>query len=321
MPPVPHSPFQVAAVQAAPVFMDRQASVAKACELIAAAAARGARLAVFPEAFVPGYPDWVWSVPAGKRAVHNAMYAELLAASVRVPDESTRALGDAARRAGIHVAIGVNERGGAGGGSLFNTIVFFGPDGAPLGVHRKLVATGGERLVWAQGDASTLSVFDTPVGRIGALTCWENYMPLARFAMYAQGVQVYLAPTWDRGEPWGSTLRHIAREGGVYVVGCGMALRRADIPDRFEWRAGYPESAEWINAGDSAIVHPSGALLAGPAHQVEDILLAEVDLRETLGFKSRFDPTGHYGRPDLFTVTVRRGSPAALEWDFGTDPA
>ncbi len=175
--------------------------------------------------------------------------------------------------------MGVTERDtAASGASLYNTLLYFSPEGVLMGKHRKLVPTGGERLVWAQGDGSTLEVYDTPLGKIGGLICWENYMPLARYTMYAWGTQIYIAATWDRGEPWLSTLRHIAKEGRVYVIGCCIAMRQADIPDRFEYKGKfYSGSREWINEGDSAIVNPDGEFIAGPVRMKEEILYAEVD--------------------------------------------
>jgi nitrilase len=208
------------------------------------------------------------------------------------------------------VAMGVTERDtAASGASLYNTLLYFSPDGTLMGKHRKLVPTGGERMVWAQGDGSTLEVYDTPLGKIGGLICWENYMPLARYTMYAWGTQIYIAATWDRGEPWLSTLRHIAKEGRVYVIGCCIALRRADIPDRFEYKEKfYSGSREWINEGDSAIVNPDGEFIAGPVRMKEEILYAEVDPAQMRGPKWMLDVAGHYARPDVFELIVHRKS-------------
>ncbi|MEP6732512.1 MAG: carbon-nitrogen hydrolase family protein, partial [bacterium] len=226
MPYTPGRPFLVAAVQMSPVFLDRDATIDRACEAIDAAAKRGARLVVFPEALVPGYPLWVWSIAAGQTQALRALYVELLDQSMTIGDEATNRLCEAARAANVHVAIGINERNAESSGtSLFNSLLFIGADGRVLGVHRKLVPTAGERLVHAQGDGSSLVAYDTSLGKLGGLICWENYMPLARQALYVAGVQIYVAPTWDRGEPWTSTLRHIAKEGRVYVIGCCSAMR------------------------------------------------------------------------------------------------
>ena len=217
-----------AAVQATPVFLDREATVGKAEALIADAAANGAGLVVFGETFVPTYPDWVWRTAPWDR-LSTEMYRRLLAESVEVPSTTTESLGRAAKTAGAYVSIGVNERDGS---TLYNAQLYFGPGGTLLGKHRKLMPTGGERLVWGYGDGSTLLVFDTPFGRLGGLTCWENYMPLARYAMYSQGIDVWCAPTWDTSETWVPTLRHIAKEGRVFVLASCIALHVDDIPDR-----------------------------------------------------------------------------------------
>ncbi len=298
--------FKVAAVQAAPVFLDRTATIDKACELIAAAGREGARLIVFPEAFIPAYPDWVWAIPSGEEEVLNELYAELLANAVTIPSDATDVLCRAARLARAHVVMGMSERNAeASGASLYNTLLYIDDQGQILGKHRKLVPTGGERLVWAQGDGSTLHVYDTPFGKLGGLICWENYMPLARYTMYAWGTQIYVAATWDRGQPWLSTLRHIAKEGRVYVIGRSIAMRKDDIPDSFAFKQKfYANADEWINIGDSAIVNPDGAFIAGPVRMKEEILYAEVDPRQMRGPKWMLDVAGHYARPDVFELTV-----------------
>jgi nitrilase len=300
------APFKVAAVQATPVFLDREATIDKACELITAAGSEGARLIVFPEAFIPSYPDWVWAIPSGEEDVLNELYAELLTNSVTIPSDATDRLCQAAKLANSYVVIGMSERNvEASGASLYNTLLYIDAQGEILGKHRKLVPTGGERLVWAQGDGSTLQVYDTPLGKLGGLICWENYMPLARYTMYAWGTQIYVAATWDRGQPWLSTLRHIAKEGRVYVIGCCIAMRKDDIPDRYSMKQKfYAEADEWINIGDSAIVNPEGEFIAGPVRKQEEILYAELDPRMMQGPKWMLDVAGHYARPDVFQLTV-----------------
>lgn len=307
--------FKIAAVQATPVLLDRAATVDRACSFIAEAGKAGARLVVFPEAFVPGYPHWVWDVPPGDGNLLSALHAQLLANSVAIPSDVTVQLGKAAKAAGVYVAIGVNERNiEASGASLYNTLLYFDPLGNILGKHRKLVPTGAERLVWAQGDGSTLCAFDTPFGKLGGLICWENYMPLARYTMYASGVQIYLAPTWDQGEPWLSTLRHIAKEGRTYVVGCCIAMQKSDILDSFEYKQRVSgEPATWINSGDSVIVNPEGEVIAGPAHETRTILYADLDLARVRGAKWMLDVAGHYARPDVFNLTVNRTPHAMID--------
>ena len=314
--------FTVAAVQAAPVFLDREKTVEKACKLIAQAGRKGARLIVFPEAFIPAYPDWVWSVPSSELGTHNQLYNELLANSVAIPSDATAKLGRAARRAKAYVAIGVNERNvEASGASLYNTILYIDDKGDVLGKHRKLIPTGAERTVWAQGDGSTLQAYDTALGKLGGLLCWENYMPLARYAMYAWGTQLYVAPTWDRGENWLSTLRHIAREGRMYVIGCCIALRKKDIPDRYAFKERYTQAGEWINVGDSAIVHPEGHFIAGPSRAKQEIIYAEVDPSAMGGAKMMFDVAGHYARPDVFQLTVNQELRPMLRTDGAPAPS
>ena len=300
--------FKIAAVQRSPVFLDRDATIEKACAAIDEAASNGAQLVLFPEAFVPAYPDWLWSVPPSNGQMLAELYAELMDQAVTIPDEATARLGQAARKAGVYVAIGVNERNSeASNASLYNTLLYLDPAGNVMGKHRKLVPTAAERLVWAPGDGSTLGVYDTPLGKLGGLICWENYMPLARYALYAWGIQIYLAPTWDRGDEWLATLRHIAREGRMVVVGCCMALRKGDIPDRYAFKKNYEGGEDtWINSGDSAIVDAEGRVVAGPLHCEEGILYADVSAQQARGAKWMFDAAGHYGRPDVFQLKVNR---------------
>jgi nitrilase len=301
---------KIAAVQAAPVYLDRDATIAKACDLIGAAGREGAQLIVFPEAFIPAYPGWVWHFPPAEAGeMLSALYAELLDQAVTIPSDATDRLCEAARQAGAYVAIGTNERNAeASSGSLYNTLLYIDADGQIMGKHRKMVPTGPERMIWAQGDGSTLSVYDTPFGKISGLICWENYMPLARYALYAWGTQIYIASTVDRGEAWLRTLRHIALEGRVFVIGCGIVERKSDIPDRYAFKQTYhPDIDEWINVGDSAIANPDGEFIAGPLREQEGILYAEIDPIQMRTAKWEFDVAGHYARPDVFQLTVRTG--------------
>ena len=320
--PAPASNLKIAAVQVPPVYLDREATVEKACKLIAEAGRNGAGLVVFPESFIPAYPDWVWAVPAGAQDVLGEMYGRLLANSVEVPGPATQRLCRAAKAAGTYVVMGMTERNvEASGASLYNTLLFIDSGGNILGKHRKLVPTGAERLVWAQGDGSTLHVFDTPFGKLGGLICWENYMPLARYAMYAWGTQVHVAATWDRGEPWLSTLRHIAREGGAFVVGCCMTLRKSDVFEKAPGlRPFYKGRGEWINIGDSAIVNPEGEFIAGPLRKEDGILYAEVEVAGTGGAKWMLDVAGHYARPDVFELTVHTEPRPVMSSDGARPP-
>jgi nitrilase len=299
--------IQAAAIQAAPVFLDLDASTTRLCDLVADAARGGARLIVFPESFLPAYPDWVWTLPLKERAQVGALYRELLENAVEIPGPAIERLCAAARAARAFVVGGVTERNvEASGTSLYNTLVFIDDQGRLLGRHRKLMPTGGERLIWAQGDGSTLNVWDTSLGRLGGLICWENYMPLARYTLYAAGEQIHCAPTWDRGDGWLATLRHVALEGRMFVIGCCQALHRDAIPDRYAFKQGYAADRTWINVGDSAIVAPDGRVLAGPLHEQEGILQAELDLSLTASGRWMFDAAGHYARPDVFQLRVNR---------------
>ncbi len=300
-------PFVVALAQLSPVFLDREATVARACEAMAEAAQAGAGLIVFPEAFIPGYPLWVWAITPGETKTLRLLYSTLLDQSVTIPDATTTRLSAAAHDAGIAVAIGLNERNAeASGTSLYNSLLYIGADGQLLGVHRKLVPTVGERLVHAQGDGTTLQVYDTPLGRLGGLICWENYMPLARYALYAAGIELYVAPTWDRGEPWLSTLRHIGKEGRVYVLGCCSAVHLDDIPDHHAFKANLSATDGWVNPGDSVIVDPDGKVVAGPLHATRGLLYAQLDLEKLRGTRFQLDVAGHYARPDVFQLSVDR---------------
>jgi nitrilase len=310
--------FRIAAVQACPVYLDRDKTIEKACGLIAAAGREGASLAVFPEAFIPGYPVWAWFIPPGRTADLREAYVALHANAIAIPSPSTDRLCDAARAAHVAVAIGVNERNAeASDSTIFNTLLYVDADGAILGKHRKLIPTGGERLVWGSGDGSDLEVYALACGRVGGLICWENYMPLARYALAAWGAQIHVAPTWDRGEPWLSTMRHSAKEGRAVVVSSCQAVRKEDIPDALAFKAKYlADTGAWINTGGSVIVDPDGKVLAGPAFETETILYADIRRDQLVGPRWQLDIAGHYARPDVFELIVhRRPRPIIQERD------
>ena len=298
---------KVAAAQSTPLFLNREKTARKACDLILEAGKNGAKLIVFPEVYVPGYPDWVWVVPNSQAKQLNDLYVELIQNAVSIPDESTQKLCQAAKKAKIYVTIGLHEKNTeSSNASLFNSLLFIDDQGKILGTHRKLIPTGGEKMIWAQGDGSTLHVFDTSIGKIGGLICWENYMPLARQAMYASGTQILVVPTWDKSENWLSSLRYIAREGGLFVISCCAAIRMADIPDRYDFKNLYPEGRDWINTGNSCIINPRGEYIAGPVEKKEEIVYATIDLNEITSSKRMFDAAGHYARPDVFKFAVNR---------------
>jgi len=297
--------LKVAAAQISPVFFDKEKTVTKACKKIKEAAAKGAKLIVFPEVFISGYPDWVWVVPNSNSLLLNELYSKLVESAVSIPDKTTDRLCKAAKEAKINVAIGMNERNTeASNTSLYNTLLFIDDKGKILGKHRKLIPTGGERLVWAQGDGSTLHSFETSAGKVGGLICWENFMPLARQAMYNFGTKILAAPTWDKSEKWRQSLQHIAREGGLFVIGCCMPLRKKDIPKKYDFTEYYPNDGEWINTGNSVIINPKGEIIAGPLEAKEGILYADIDLNDIIKSKRMFDAAGHYNRPDVFDFKI-----------------
>jgi nitrilase len=309
---------KIAIIQQAPAVLDRQTTLDKACRLIAETAAAGAKLVVFPEAFVPGYPAWVWRLrPGGDWSLSEAIHQRLLDNAVDLTRDDLEPVRAATGTAGVTVVMGINERDGSiGRTTLYNSAVVIGPDGTILNRHRKLMPTNPERMVWGFGDASGLKAVDTPVGRIGVLLCWENYMPLARFALYAQGIDIHIAPTYDSGEGWTGTLQHIAREGGCWVIGAGVALRKRDLPDDFPERESlYGAEEDWINPGDSVVVAPGGEITAGPLHELQEVLYAEIDTARAATARRTFDVAGHYARPDVFTLKVDRRAQSPIDFE------
>ncbi len=318
-------PAQVraAAVQHAPVFLDRDASVAKAVGLIAEAAEHGAGLIVFPETWLPCYPLWVYG--GGFHAPGmKAAYGRLWANSVEVPSPTTDVLCEAARRHRAHVVMGINERSSDSGGTLFNSLLYLGPGGEILGVHRKLMPTSAERTVWGQGDGSTLHVFDTSVGRLGGLICWEHWMPLTRFAMHARREEIHVAVWPEMPEIHQMAARTYAFEGRCFVISAGQYLARSMIPEDFEAPAAidaladvYSEDDDVLLPGGSGIVGPDGHWIAGPAGDEETIVYGDLDLSLLPGEYQALDSAGHYNRPDVFELTVDTRPRRGLRWDAG----
>ena len=309
----------VAIVQRPPVLLDRDATMKHAVAHVHEAADHGARLAVFPETYLPGYPAWIWGLrPGPDYGLSSALHAQLLANSVDLTGDDLRPLQDVAAERSLDVVVGVHERDGEHSrATLYNTLVTIGPDGAVRNRHRKLVPTNPERMVWGQGDASGLRVIDTDVGRLGGLICWENYMPLARYALYADGVEVYVASTWDSGETWLATMRHIAAEGRCWVLGSGCSLHADDVPEGFPGKDEIWPDGGWINPGDSVVVRPGGEVVAGPLHEEHGILYAEVDRVRAAEQHRTLDVAGHYARNDVFQLTVDRSSPPPVTFTDG----
>ena len=295
---------RVAAVQDSPVLLDRDACIAQVEQLTSDAAAQGASLVVFPEAFVPGPPAWIDAVLPGEDADWHVL---LQRNAVTVPGEAVDRLAGAARRARVVLVVGVNERD-ANGGTIYNTVLTFDPEGVLVGRHRKLVPTHAERLVWGMGDGSDLVVLDTPAGRLASLICWENYMPLARFHLYSQGPDIWLAPTLATHEPWVATMRHIAREASCHVMGVAPVTHvdwlPEGLPDTSPLAQFAAEDDGWLFDGYSVIVDPAGDVLAGPLVRERGILIADLDHDVAYGRKRLLDVAGHYNRPDVFRLEV-----------------
>ena len=295
----------VACVQAEPVVLDREASIEKLAVLTAEAAGNGASLVVFPEAFLPAYPSSAWAKAlagwADPRA--KAAFALLARESVAVPGPAESRIGEVAREQGVLVATGVTETDVETNGTLYNTLLVHDEHGSLVLKHRKLVPTNHERLVWGQGDGAGLRAVQTSSGRIGGLICWENYMPLARFALYESGIEIYLAPTADDGETWQHTLVHIARESRAFVVSPAHFQRASAYPPEFPL-ADELQGEDVIGRGGSAILGPDGAYLAGPLYDEEGILYAELDPARLHEERQRFDAAGHYHRPDVLRLDL-----------------
>ena len=295
---------RAAAVQAEPVALNREATTEKACRLIQEAAGNGARLIVFPETFIPTYPDlFAWGKGLAKFDTPRAKqaWARLWRNSVDIPGPATHLLSKAAQNARAFVVMGLNERTPQTN-SLYNTMLFIGPDGEIIGKHRKLVPTNHERMIWDVGDGSTLKVFDTKAGKLGGLICWENWMPLARYALYAQGEQIHLAPTADDSELALVNARNTAAEGRVFVISVCMILRKSSYPADFELNDELADAPDYLEAGGSAIIGPDGAILAGPLWKEEGILYADLDLNHIVEEHQLLDVVGHYARPDVLSL-------------------
>jgi nitrilase len=293
---------EVAVVQAAPVGFDVTRSIEKVGNLAADAAAQGAKLVVFPEAFVSAYPRGMGfgTVVGSRKSEGRELFRLYLEGTLELHGAEFDKLSQVARKNQIYLVIGVLERDGS---TIYCTVLFFAPDGSLLGKHRKLMPTGSERLIWGQGDGSTMPVFDTTVGRIGAVVCWENYMPALRFTMYAKGIEVYCVPTVDSRETWLPSMRHIALEGRVFVLSAAQFARRSDYPVFFETEFG-DDASTIVSNGGSCIIGPLGEILVPPNFEGECIQRASIDLSELDRARFDFDPVGHYARPDIFQLLV-----------------
>ncbi|MFQ5624444.1 MAG: carbon-nitrogen hydrolase family protein [Paracoccaceae bacterium] len=310
--------MKLAIVQQPPVYLDLEASLERAADLVTQAARKGCQMVVFPEAWFPGYPTFVWRLaPGADMGKTDELFTRLVANSVDLGRDGLAPLRQAAADNGVVVVAGHQELDGSVSGStIFNSVVTIDADGKILNNHRKLMPTNPERMVWGFGDGSGLRVVETAVGRVGALLCWENYMPLARYALYAQQIEIFCAPTWDTGATWLATMQHIAREGGCWVIGCATALEAKDIPKDVPHRdILFPNKDEWVNAGDAVVHKPFGSAIAGPMHKEKGFLFAEIDASEARAARRKFDVTGHYSRPDVFTLHVNRSRQVPVSFD------
>jgi nitrilase len=293
----------VGVVQATPALFDLEKSVDLVISWIERGARANCQLLLFPESFIPCYPRGLrFDAIVGRRTDKGRdMWLDYWENSIEVDSESIRQIQEATKKAGMFVGLGVTEKEPIGG-TLHCSLLYFGPDGTLLGKHRKLKPTGLERYIWGESDGSTLVSYSTELGRIGGLICWENYMPLARTAMYQKGVEIYLAPTADARPSWQSTMQHIALEGRCFVLASNQFVRKADYPERYQ--ADLVDEPEIMSAGGSVIISPLGEILAGPLWNEEGLLTAELDFSVLAKSKLDFDCVGHYARPDVFTLTV-----------------
>ncbi|MEE4176059.1 MAG: carbon-nitrogen hydrolase family protein [Bacteroides sp.] len=296
--------YKIACVQATPILFNKAKTLKKAVGYIEKAASKNIRLLVFPESFIPAYPAGLGfgTVVGSRTEAGREQFREYWENSVEVPGEETKVLAKLAKKYKMYLVMGVTERD-ITTKTLYCTLLFFGPNGSLLGKHRKLKPTAAERLIWGEGDGTSLVSFDTELGKLGGLICWENYMPLARMAMYQKGVEIYLAPTADARDSWTATMIHIAMEGRCYVVGCNQYFTKQDYPEQLQPYLAE-DRPEVLCRGGSIIVSPLGKVLAGPLYGEEGLLEAEVDLDEGVRSRMDFDPAGHYNREDVFELKV-----------------
>jgi nitrilase len=292
-------PVTVACAQVEPALFDRDATIDRIAEVAAEVGGKGAQLVLFPEAFIPVYPSnrWVRFLAGGQDS--KSAWAKLARSSLEIPSPESHRIGEIAREHGLWLAVGANE---LDRGSIYNALLLYGTDGALTLHHRKLVPTNHERLVWGQGTGAGLEAVETGLGRVGGLICWENFMPLARFSLYESGVEIYLAPTAEDSEQWHDSMKHIARESRAFVLSCCVLQRASSFPEDVK----LAEGDELIGRGGSAILAPDSTYLAGPLWDEEGILYAELDPQRLYEERQRFDPAGHYHRPDVFRLKVRR---------------
>ena len=296
--------IKVGVVQESPVFFNKVETISKIEQLTKTNAAKGCDLLVFPESFIPGYPrGFTFGATIGSRSEKGRkLYAEYYENSLNVQSEDLKRLVDISKKNKTYLVIGVTEKDDISG-SLYCSMLYISPTSGLLGTHRKIKPTGTERIVWAEASGESLTTYQTKIGRLGGLICWENYMPLARMSMYRKGVEIYIAPTADAREEWTSTLQHIALEGRCYVLGCNQYFTKSMYPEKYQTLVA--DEAETMCRGGSIIVAPNGKILAGPLYDKAGVLVAEIDLEEIKFNKLDFDVIGHYARNDIFEFDVK----------------
>lgn len=306
--------MKATAVNEPPVYYDLNGSLERGVEIITRAASEGSSLVVFPEAWLPGYVEFVWAFTPSNNSdtEFSEIYRRLWDNAVDLETDTLAPIQEAARDNGIVVVLGIQEKSG---GTLYNTGVVIDADGTILNAHRKLMPTNAERQVWGYGDGSTLKVVDTAIGRLGVLLCWENYMPLARMALYAQNIEIYCAPTADHRDTWHATMQHIAKEGGCAVVGVCPCIRFDDLPKDLPGRDKLEDGGEWFMPGNATIVAPGGNVLAGPIRQETGLVHADIELADVVEARRTLDVVGHYSRSDVFTLKVNQSRNAPVEFD------
>jgi nitrilase len=295
--------INVCLVQDSPVFFDKEKTIKKVEELVIKYAGEGSKLIVFPESFIPGYPrGFSFGATVGNRTDEGRkMYSEYYKNSFDINSEDLKILEDLSKSQNVYLVIGVTEKENSSG-SLYCSMLYISPKAGLLGVHRKIKPTGSERIIWSEASGESLVSFNTEIGKLGGLICWENYMPLARMAMYKQAVEIYIAPTADARETWTSTMRHIALEGRCFVLGCNQFFEKSMYPDQY--RSLVENEPELMCRGGSIIVAPNGKTIAGPLFDKAGVLRAEIDLEEIILSKLDFDAVGHYSRDDIFDFKV-----------------
>ncbi len=310
--------MKIAIAQVPPLFLNKAACIDKIVEIVKEASGNGASLLVFPEAFIGGYPVWIWRLRPGSDSAPCAeLYNKLVEQACNLRNDDLAPVLNAAKKYNITLICGLNERDACGSQStLYNTAVVINNEGVLINKHRKLMPTNAERMIWGQGNGNSLSAIQTTAGKLGTLICWENYMPLARYALYAQGIEIYVAPTYDSGDVWISSMQHIARESGCWVISANNAFQARDLSEPILALTGaYPEPTEWVNPGDSLVVAPNGKIIAGPWNCERGVFYADIDVAQVTQARRSLDVAGHYARPDIFhlAITPTPESPVSIK--------